>query len=133
MNNFKEAYVMLDSTRSVAQNIQHIIIRNYAQKNNLNINFYGAEFKGIEHKHFQLKDNLLNYTGDAFIFYSIYQFYDKVKGFDIGLINKVLTNEKTLHFASENIKIISKNDLENIKISLIVSHINILNREINWN
>ena len=42
-----EAYVMLDSTRSVAQKIQHSIIRLYAEKTNLKVSFYGAEFKGF--------------------------------------------------------------------------------------
>ena len=129
MNILREAYVMLDSTRSIAQSIQHAIIREYAEKNKLNICFYGAEFKGIEKKHFQLKNYIFNYPTDNFIFYSIYQFYDEEKGFDINLIKKVLLNHKVIHFAAENIQILSLEDLEKIKMELIASHINISNRE----
>ena len=131
MNNLSEAYVMLDSTRSVAQSIQHLVIRSYAEKHKLNICFYGAEFKGIEYKHFQLKNYIFNYPTDNFIFYSIYQFYHKEKGFDIKLIKKILLCKKKIHFAAENIKILNLKEFEKIKIELIVSHINISNREKN--
>ena len=132
MTNSREAYVMLDSTRSVAQSIQHSIIRSYAEKNKLSICFYGAEFKGIEYKHLQLKNYIFDYPTDDFIFYSIYQFYNKEKGFDIELIEKVLINHKKIHFAAENIQILTFKDLEKIKIELIASHINIANREKKW-
>ena len=131
-NHINEAYVMLDSTRNVAQSIQHVIIRNYADKNKLNICFYGAEFKGIENIHFQLKNYINDYPIDNFIFYSIYQFYNKIKGFDFKLIKKILHNQKKIHFAAENIQILTLEDLEKIKTELIVSHINIVNREKNW-
>ena len=132
MTDVIEAYVMLDSTRTVPQHLQHTIIRNFADKNKITICFYGAEFKGIEHKHFQLKNYIFDYPTDNFIFYSIYQFYNKNKGFDIKLIKQVLLNQKRLHFAAENIQILTLKDLENIAIELIVSHINIFNQEKNW-
>lgn len=133
MSKFSDAYVMLDSTRSVAQSVQHVIIRIYAEKNNLNISFYGAEFKGTEYKHFQLKNYIFNYPTENFIFYSVYQFYDNEKGFDVKLMEKALTNQKKIHFAAENIKILTLKDLEKIKIELIASHINIANRKKIWN
>tara|TARA_Y100000746_G_C15201153_1_gene325400 strand:- start:108 stop:521 length:414 start_codon:yes stop_codon:yes gene_type:complete len=129
MSQFSEAYVMLDSTRSVAQSIQHVIIRIYAEKNNLDVSFYGAEFKGIEYKHFQLKNYIFDYPTDNFIFYSIYQFYENGKGFDIKLMEKILNNQKKIHFAAENIQILNLKDLDKIKIELIASHINIANRK----
>jgi len=129
MTIIKEAYVMLDSTRSVSQSIQHQIIRTYADKNELDICFYGAEFKGIEKKHFQLKNYIFNYPTDNFIFYSIYQFYDAEIGFDINLIKNILLNKKAIHFAAENIQILTFKDLEKIRIELLASHINIYNRK----
>ena len=132
MSEFIDAYVMLDSTRSVAQSIQHKIIRIYAENNNLNISFYGAEFKGIEYKHFQLKNYIFNYPTDNFIFYSIYQFYDNEKGFDIKLMEIILNNQKKIHFAAENIQISTSKDLEKIKLELLASHINIVNRKKIW-
>ena len=129
----QEAYVMLDATRSVAQSIQHIILRNYAHKNNLKITFYGVEFKGIEEKHFQLKQYIFDHPTNNFLLFTIYQFYNEKHGFDLELIKKVISNKKMLHFASENIQILTLKDLEKIKIELIVSHINIINREKKWN
>ena len=126
----QEAYVMLDATRSVAQSIQHIILRNYADKNNLKITFYGVEFKGIEEKHFQLKQYIFDHPTKNFLLYTIYQFYNKNDGFDLELIKKVISNKKMLYFAAEDIKIESLKDLEDIKEDLLVSHINLSNRDL---
>ena len=130
--NAPEAYVMLDSTRSVAQKIQHTIIRIYAEKIDLKVSFYGAEFKGFESKHFQLTDYINNHPLDNFILFSIYQIYDNKNGFDMNLLREATKKNKKLYFATEEIKLTSPLDVEKIRSELIMTHVNIFNRDFTY-
>lgn len=127
--NALEAYVMLDSTRSVAQKIQHSIIRLYAEKINLKVSFYGAEFKGYESKHFQLTEYINNHPLDNFLLFTIYQIYDNKNGFDLNLLREATKKNKNLYFAAEEIELSSSLDVEKIRPELIMTHVNIFNRD----
>ncbi len=124
----EEAYVLLDATRSTPQIIQHQIIRNFADECDLKISFYGAEFRGCESAHMQLKQYVEEKKINNFLLYSIYQFYDSSNGFDIDFLEYILLKEKNIFFAAEKISVKNLEILENLKNELKIAHINLKNR-----
>ena len=123
MNDRSEAFVFLDSTRSVPQVVQHKIISDYAQKEMLDISFYGAELLGLEHKHSQLKSYIASKRSKNYLLFSIYQVYNPSKGFDLLVIKSCVDSGSSIYFAMESIKIQSMKDVNNIAIDLQFAHI----------
>ena len=118
-----ETFVFLDSTRSVCQSIQHSIIRTYASNRHLQISFYGAEFRGYEHRHMQLHQYLLNSNIQHFLFFTFDQFFTD-QGYDLELISLGLERSVSFYFAVESIDITSHADFSKIRKESIVSAIN---------
>lgn len=126
----KDVYVMLDSTRKVSQNIQHLIIGNFAKEAGLSISFYGAEFMALESFHFQLLSYARNSDYKAFLLYSIYQLYDPLDGFIFSIIHDILLNNKSIYFSAEKISLETINEFNKLMPSLIVAHSTIKNKSI---
>ena len=125
-----DTYVLLDSKRSVPQNLQHLIIKSFATEANLSITFYGAEFMAIEDYHFQLLSYASKSEYSSFLLYSIYQLYDPISGFDISIISSILEQKKSIHFAAQSLSIISPSDLQAKSSELVVAHAMILNQKV---
>ncbi len=124
----EEAYVLLDSTRRTPQIIQHQIIRNFAKETDLKISFYGAEFRGFESTHMQLKQYIEENNINNFLLYSIYQFYEKFNGFDIEFLEYILSKKKNIFFAAEKISIKNEKNFRSLKHELKIAHINLKNK-----
>lgn len=123
-----DVYVFLDSTRTIPQSIQHKIIQIFASNNNLKISFYGAEFKGYELRHNQLKSYILSGIQRYFLFYSVYQFYDSVSGFNFDVLYQgIFQSSSCFYFAAESLTIESTSDLLQLTTECKVAHINLLN------
>lgn len=118
-----DTYVFLDSTRSVPQSVQHSIIRSYANQCDLNISFYGAEFRGYEHRHMQLNHYLVNSSIKNYLFYSLDQFFTD-DGFDLHLISLGIKRDVCFYFAAESIDIKSNDDYLTIRQEAIICAIN---------
>ena len=126
----RDTYVFLDSTRSVPQNLQHLIIKSFATEANLNITFYGAEFMALEDMHFQLLSYATKIEYSSFLLYSIYQLYDPISGFDFSILKTILENKKAIHFAAQKLSITSTSNLQLKYPELFVAHTMFLNRNI---
>ena len=116
-------FVFLDSNRSVSQSIQHTIIREFANQNKLEIDFYGAEMFGFEYKHMLLRDYLDSNRSGGYMFFSINQFLKKDKKYDLKLLNSFYKKGIKLFFANEKISLFNKSDYENIYKKLLISEI----------
>jgi len=125
-----DTYVLLDSKRSVPQNLQHQIIKSFATEANLNITFYGAEFMAIEDFHFQLLSYACKSEYSSFLLYSIYQLYNPISGFDLTILKTILKEKKTIHFAAQSLSITSLSELQAKYSELFVVHAMLLNRVI---
>lgn len=123
-----DTYVLLDSKRTVPQNLQHQIIRSYAIEANLNIIFYGAEFMALEDLHFQLLSYARKSEYSSFLLYSIYQLYNPISGFDLTILKTILKEKKTLHFAAQALSITSLSELQAKYSELLVAHTMLFNR-----
>ena len=106
------------------QHVQNIVIKDYCTKNKFNLFLSATEYERENSTHI-LKELILNINKyDGLIFYSLLQLpINKKERFDL---YKIITKEnKSLHFAVENIKLKNKNDLEqiekifNIKIAIL--------------
>ena len=120
-------FVFLDSSRSVSQSIQHTIIREFAKQNKLEIDFYGAEMFGFEYTHMLLRDYLVANRSSGYMFFSINQFLNKDKKYDLKLLNSFNKKGIKLFFANEKISLFNKSDYENIYKKLLISEICISN------
>ena len=67
-------FVLLDSNRHVSQSIQHLVIREFANQEGLDIDFYGAEMYGYEYRHMLLRDYINANRYKAYLFFTIKQF-----------------------------------------------------------
>tara|TARA_B100000900_G_C20569162_1_gene712450 strand:- start:1047 stop:1469 length:423 start_codon:yes stop_codon:yes gene_type:complete len=104
------------------QNIQNLIIRNFASQNNIKLQLSGTEW--IIEKSFLMLRSLLREKNDGIIFFSIFQVYENSNKFN-KIINQILSKKKFLAFALENIQIQNKKeliDLENkLKLNKIIN------------
>lgn len=123
-----DTYVLLDSTRSAPQHLQHKVIKSYADVTGLNITFYGAEFMALEHLHLQFISYIDNPDYSSFLLYSVYQLYDPVSGFDLPILKALLQNGNTVHFALQAFSILSLADLQSKSSELLIAHVTLLNR-----
>lgn len=104
------------------QNIQNLIIRNFASQNNIKLQLSGTEW--IIEKSFLMLRSLLREKNDGIIFFSIFQVYENLYKFN-KIVNQILSKKKFLAFALENIQIQNKKeliDLENkLKLNKIIN------------
>ena len=114
----KSALVLLDSSFVISQNLQLISIKNYAEKNKLNISFYGNERVGYENRHDIFKEYLEKNNEKNYIFFTINQFI-KDDILKTKLLKKAIQKGIKLHFSNENIMISKESDLLEIKLLLI--------------
>lgn len=112
----------------VPQHIQNIVIRDYCDKNHLHFLLSASEY-AMENCSLIMKllmEELVKIDGIAL--YSLFQLpEDPIERTDI--YNRVLAENKELHFCVEGLSMKSKNDLERIeniwRVKQILSHTNI--------
>ena len=75
------------------QNIQNLIIRNFASQNNIKLQLSGTEW--IIEKSFLMLRSLLREKNDGIIFFSIFQVYENSNKFN-KIINKILIKKNSV-------------------------------------
>ena len=107
------------------------ILLESAKKHDIKLEVFGQGTKWINYgnKLYQLTEYINNHPLDNFILFSIYQIYDKKNGFNMNLLREATIKKKKLYFAAEEIKLCSSLDVENIRSELIMTHVNIINRD----
>ena len=98
----KTSFVFLDSSFEVNQGLQLKIIFEYAQAHDLQITFYGSELVGYEARHEILFEYAKNKRCSHFIFFSLKQFLGET-GLQIPILERLLSLDLIIHFASQNI------------------------------
>lgn len=117
MNN-RNVFAMLDESMIIPQHIQMIIFRQYANKMNLEIEFYGAEIRE-DNTNRLFKYYLQSNRADKYLFFSIRQFYNKEREIEWEAIEAAVKKKICLHFANENIVIESIEGINNMKRLMI--------------
>lgn len=94
--------------RSVPQNVQQLVIRDYCRKNGLEFLLSATEYGNS----YTMLDSLIrDRTIAGIVMYSIWQLPD-----DFAIKLRIaLRNRKRIHFAAENIRILSRKDIENLE------------------
>ena len=110
------AFAILDSSFKIPQHIQMIMFRNIAQKESLNISFYGSELCGEEKKHGLFSVYLSEGRESNYIFFTIDQFIDPISGLNIKLLAKCIDHGLSLYFANEGFSIKSLDDIYNCQL-----------------
>ena len=87
------------------QNVQNLLIRNFAVQNNINLQLSGTEW--IVSKSYVMLRSILKEKNDGVIFFSLFQIYEENYKFN-KILKKILEKKKLAIFALENI-IISNN------------------------
>ena len=98
----EQVFVFIDSSFQVSQHHQMHIIHKYASQNTLDICFYGAEVSGFESKHTIFKDYLYRRSYNAFLFFSIRQFFS-LEYFSWDSLKSLFFPDIKYHFANESI------------------------------
>ena len=111
----QEAFVFLDSSFSVSQNIQLSVIRDYASEKKLSIIFYGSELTGFEFKHYILNDFLKRRPCNNIIFFSLSQFCTN-NSLSLKALGSVLSAEVCVHFAAQKISEPNIADIKNLHL-----------------
>lgn len=109
----KQYYSCIDSTLPSPQPEQHLIIKNMAESVGGKVVFYGGEeLRVVKQQPFILPKLLRTPDIDGVIFFTFNQFCYSGK-INIKLLNAILENRYTVHFAREKFSFNSKNDLIN--------------------
>ena len=112
------AFVFIDSRFEISQHLQQVVIKQYCERQDLQITFYGAEVNGSESCHLLLQSYIDTRLEDCLVFFSISQFIsDGV--FQRQLLEKILLKSFIIHFASESLIVRQVSDLQNLYILLI--------------
>lgn len=98
--------------RSVSQNVQQQIIRDYCAKNGLQFLLSATEFEGSTVMLDSLIENLSKING--IVFYSLF-LLPKDKAKQYSLFHELWILKKELHFAAENMAMRTWHDYENIQ------------------
>jgi len=98
----KASFVFLDSSFVVSQDLQLKIINEYVLMHGLEITFYGSELVGYEAKHKLLFEYANDRRCPHFIFFSLNQFIGET-GLQLPILEKLLSLDLIIHFASQNI------------------------------
>ena len=114
-------FAFLDSRRITSQTIQQLVMRDYALRNDLIIDFVGAEIQGMETQHNLFISYINTRKSSRFIFFTIYQFMDLKNYFDLNLVRNALRNNISLYFSNENIQLHKESDLDKVIVDLRVS------------
>jgi len=120
-------------TERAPQHVQNIVIRDYCQQNNFNYLLSATEY--IMEECFLILNQVLNELSeiDGIVAYSLFQLpsdYSKRKI----IYSKIITQEKSLHFAVEGLHISSEIDIEkietiwNLKNAFYNDHSNFINK-----
>ena len=119
---------MLDSSFIVPANTQHNIINSFISEYNYKIGFYGSEDPELSYSSPYLYSKLeeLSNTYSGIVFFSIYQ----IKGNIINLIEDLLNNNFTIHFAIQKISIIDKTAYNSIYPTMLSSITSYDNRQL---
>ena len=88
-----------------------IMFRNIAQKESLNISFYGSELCGEEKKHGLFSVYMSEGRESNYIFFTIDQFIDSTSGLNVKLLTKCIDHGLSLYFANEGLSIKSLDDI----------------------
>ena len=114
----ENAFVYLDSRFIVTQSVQHLTIREFAEKHGLNIWFYGAEQVGFEERHYQLEYFIRKNQPGNIIFFTIDQFRNP-EGLNTKILRESIEKNWKIHFAVQNIYELKTNQLDELKHYLI--------------
>jgi len=98
----------------VPQHVQNLVIRNYCQIKSLHYLLSATEY-AFEDSFIILKNVMNNLKDiDGIVCYSLFQLpEDKLLRKEI--INKIIKNKKSIHFACENLAIINEEDIQQIE------------------
>ena len=110
----KVFFSCIDGSISAPQPVQHLVIRECAQKAGGGISFYGAEeVQVLDTQPFiRLKLTRLKSSGlDGVVFYTLHQFRQGPK-FNYELLLSILDLDLEVHFAREGVSIMSRNQLK---------------------
>ena len=113
-----KTFVFLDSSRTINQSLQQIIIKDFVQSNNLSIDFYGAEFTGTEHYHHLFLDYLQSNRCESYLFFTIKQFRSAEGTYNLEPIRHALSVCRGIFFASERISLLALTDLLSLERDL---------------
>ena len=98
----------------VPQHVQNLVIRNYCQIKSLHYLLSATEY-AFEDSFIIFKNVINNLQDiDGVVCYSLFQLpEDKILRKEI--INKIIKNKKSIHFACENLAIINEEDIQQIE------------------
>ena len=102
------------------QNIQNLVIRNFAIQNNIKLQLSGTEW--IIEKSYLMLRSLLKEKNDGIIFFSLFQVYENKHKFN-KIVKEALSKKKVLAFALENIKILNLKQLVDLEYKLKINKI----------
>ena len=98
----------------VPQHIQNIVIKDYCKRKNLNFLMSVTEYS-MPDSFFILKDLMNNLTGlYGIVAYSLFQMPEDNK-IRIKIFKKILKKKKKIFFASENLKLENKKDIDRLE------------------
>tara|TARA_E500000178_G_C17029949_1_gene760067 strand:- start:1380 stop:1766 length:387 start_codon:yes stop_codon:yes gene_type:complete len=110
----------------VPQHIQNIVIKDYCKRKNLNFLMSVTEYS-MPDSFFILKDLMNNLTGlYGIVAYSLFQMPEDNK-IRIKIFKKILKKKKKFFFASENLKLENKKDLDRLENIWLVKKTELLN------
>lgn len=108
----KSFYSCTDNGLIVPQPIQHVIIRNAAQKAGGAVTFYGAEDPLVLEFQPFIRVKLKRTPGlDGVVFFTLQQFMYG-ESFDYKLLREILASGLEVHFAREGISLLNEKDLD---------------------
>lgn len=110
----------------VPQHIQNIVIKDYCKRKNLNFLMSVTEYS-MPDSFFILKDLMNNLTGlYGIVAYSLFQMPEDNK-IRIKIFKKILKKKKKIFFASENLKLENKKDIDRLENIWLVKKTELLN------
>jgi len=112
-------YSWVDATFPAPQNEQHLIIQIKADLLNSKIIFYGSEDPRFAKEQPFILTKLLrtpNINGVIFFTFDQFCYSDK---FNLKLLNNIIINNLSIHFARENLSFFSSTDLERYYLQMI--------------
>ena len=109
----RNAYVFLDSSFKVPQNIQLRIIQEFAKNEEISIDFYGNELLGYGLRLDQLRDKIKEGKYQHFIFFTLQQLEDSDGKIDYKVIESMTAQRIILYFAAQQIVLTEESRIMN--------------------
>ena len=110
----------------VPQHIQNIVIKDYCKRKNLNFLMSVTEYS-MPNSFFILKDLMNNLNGlYGIVAYSLFQMPEDNE-IRIKIFKKILKKKKKIFFASENLKLENKKDIDRLENIWLVKKTELLN------